>query len=754
MDGPRKISDQEALDFHSTGKPGKIEIAPTKDLTTQRDLSLAYSPGVAVPCLEIEKEPARAYDYTSKGNIVAVISNGTAVLGLGNIGALASKPVMEGKAVLFKKFADIDGIDLEVSTEDVDEFINCVKFLGKGFGGINLEDIKAPECFIIEQRLKEILDIPVFHDDQHGTAIISCAGLINALYLTDRSIQKTRLVVNGAGAASIAGVELFKAMGMPQENIVICDSQGVVYKGREAGMNQWKSAHAAVTDKRTLEEAAEGADVLMGLSVKGAFSETIIKSMSEKPIIFAMANPDPEITPEEVADIRSDAIMATGRSDYPNQVNNVLGFPYIFRGALDVQASEINDSMKIAAANAIAYLAREDVPDEVNAAYGKPLQFGKEYIIPAPFDPRLIVKVSSEVAKAAMETGVARKPIENFEMYEQELKARLNPTANSLSGIYSRVKRAPKRVVFAEGEEERVIRAAISFQASGYGQPILIGREDTVKKSLEKLGLSGLDSLEIHNARLSDHNEEYSNSLYKRLQRKGHLYRDVLRMVNQDRNVFGASMVAHGHADAMVTGLTRSFGVNHEYITRVLDPKPGHRLMTCSLVVTRSTALFIADTNINEEPDAIAMADIAIQTAEKAKSFGYEPRVALLSFSNFGYPHREHMERVRAAVKILDERKVGFEYDGEMNVDVALDMSLRANFPFCRLSGPANILIMPGLHAANISYKLLQAVGGGTIIGPMLLGLEKPVQIVQMNATVNDLVQAAAIAAYDASIDI
>jgi malate dehydrogenase (oxaloacetate-decarboxylating)(NADP+) len=506
MDGPRKISDQEALDFHSSGKPGKIEIAPTKNLATQRDLSLAYSPGVAVPCLEIERVSARAYDYTSKGNIVAVISNGTAVLGLGNIGALASKPVMEGKAVLFKKFADIDGIDLEVSTEDVDEFINCVKFLGKGFGGINLEDIKAPECFIIEQRLKEILDIPVFHDDQHGTAIISCAGLINALHLTGRDIEKTRLVVNGAGAASIAGVELFKAMGMPQENIIICDSQGVVYKGRDTGMNQWKSTHAAVTTKRTLEEAADGADVLMGLSVKGAFSESIVKSMSDEPIIFAMANPDPEITPEEVAEIRSDAIMATGRSDYPNQVNNVLGFPYIFRGALDVQASEINDAMKIAAANAIAYLAREDVPDEVNAAYGKPLQFGKEYIIPAPFDPRLIVKVSSEVAKAAMATGVARKPIKDFDAYEQKLKARLNPTANSLSGIYSRVKRTPKRVVFAEGEEERVIRAAISFQANGYGQPILIGREDIIKESLEKLGLSGLDTLEIHNARLSDHN--------------------------------------------------------------------------------------------------------------------------------------------------------------------------------------------------------------------------------------------------------
>ena len=749
MVGAMKISDQDALDFHSQGKPGKIEVTPTKTLATQRDLSLAYSPGVAVPCLEIEKEPATAYDYTSKGNLVAVISNGTAVLGLGNIGALAAKPVMEGKAVLFKKFADIDGIDLEVDTEDVDEFINCVKFLGKSFGGINLEDIKAPECFIIEQKLKECLDIPVFHDDQHGTAIISLAGLINALYLTERDIKKARVVVNGAGAAAIAGVELFKALGMPHKNVIICDSKGVVYKGREEGMNQWKSAHAADTELRTLEDAVKGADVLMGLSIKGAFSKEIILSMSENPVIFAMANPDPEITPEEVAMLRSDAIMATGRSDYPNQVNNVLGFPYIFRGALDVRASEINDAMKIAAARAIALLAREDVPDEVSAAYGKSLQFGRDYIIPAPFDPRLIVNISLAVAKAAMETGVARKPIADFDEYERNLRERLNPTASSLSGIYARVRQAPKRVVFAEGEEERVIRAAVSFQTSGYGQAVLIGRENAVKSSMDRLGLSGPESLEIHNARLSDHNDKYTHSLYKKLQRKGHLYRDVQRMVNNDRNVFGASMVAHGHADAMVTGVTRSFGVNHEYITRVLDPKPGHRLMTCSLVVTRNTALFIADTNINEVPDAETIADIATQTATKARAFGYEPKVALLSFSNFGYPQREHMERVQEAVRILDRRKVDFEYDGEMNVDVALDMSLRRNYPFCRLSGPANVLVMPGLHAANISYKLLQAVGGGTIIGPMLLGLEKPVQIVQMNASVNDLVQAAVIASHD-----
>ena len=748
MDHDRGMLERDALDFHAQGRPGKLEITPTKPLTTQRDLTLAYSPGVAVPCLEIERDPAVAYDYTAKGNVVAVISNGTAVLGLGDIGALAAKPVMEGKAVLFKKFADVDGIDLEVNTPDIDEFVNCVRFLGKSFGGINLEDIAAPSCFIIEQRLKELLDIPVFHDDQHGTAIISAAGLLNALHLTGRDLRETRLVVNGAGAASIAGVELLKAMGMPYDNIVICDSRGVVWRGREAGMNQWKSAHAAETDARTLEDAVRGADVLFGLSVRDAFSADMVRSMADNPIIFAMANPDPEITPEEVAAIRSDAIMATGRSDYPNQVNNVLGFPYIFRGALDVRAVEINDAMKIAAARAIAELARLDVPDEVNAAYGRPLQFGRNYIIPAPFDPRLIVHVSSAVARAAMDTGVARRPIEDFEAYEATLSGRLDPTANALTGIYGRVRRSPRRVVFAEGEEERVIRAAFAFRASGYGEPVLIGREETVARTLARLGYEG--SIEIHNARRSEHNRMYTDALYRRLQRSGQLFRDVQRMVNQDRNVFAACMVRHGHADAMVTGVTRSFGVNHEYVTRVLDTRPGQRLMTCSIVITRRQTLFIADTNINELPDPECLADIAVQTAEFARSFGHVPRVALLSFSNFGYPDRQHMQRIRAGVQAIDQRGVDFEYDGEMNVDVALDMSLRENYPFCRLSGPANVLIMPALHSANISYKLLRVAGTGTVIGPVLIGLEKPVQIVQMNATVNEIVQAGAIAAYDA----
>ena len=742
---------EEALQFHSTGRPGKLEITPTKPLTTQRELSLAYSPGVAVPCLEIEKNPACAYDYTAKGNIVAIISNGTAVLGLGDIGALASKPVMEGKAVLFKKFADLDGIDLEVDTRDVDEFVNAVRYLGPSFGGINLEDIKAPECFIIEQRLKELLDIPVFHDDQHGTAIISAAGLINALHLTGRDIRDTRLVVNGAGAAAIAGVELLKSMGMPSDHIMLCDTKGVIYQGRQEGMNQWKSAHAVVTDRRTLAEAMDGADAFFGLSAKGAVTREMVKSMAAQPIIFAMANPDPEITPQEVAAVRDDAIMATGRSDYPNQVNNVLGFPYIFRGALDVRASEINMEMKIAAAEAIAALARRDVPDEVDAAYsGRRLHYGRDYIIPAPFDPRLIAVVSSAVAKAAMETGVASKPIEDMDAYRAELNARLDPTAASLQTLFDTIRQNPKRVVFADGEEEKTIRAAVSFQQGGFGHPVLIGRSARIKETIESVGITGAENLEIHNAKLSDNNQKYMDFLYNRLQRSGYLQRDCQRMVNQDRNVFAACMVATGDADAMVTGLTRSFGVSLEEITRVIDAKPNERIMALTQVITRGRTLFIADTYVHELPNAEELADIAVGAAAAAKSMGHEPRVALLSFSNFGTPMMESSARVRDAVALLDKRNVSFEYDGDMAVDVALDPEVRKLYPFCKLSGSANVLVMPGLHSANISYKLLQQFGGGSVIGPMLIGLQKPAQIVRMGATVSDLVNAAAIAAHDA----
>jgi malate dehydrogenase (oxaloacetate-decarboxylating)(NADP+) len=754
MANDQKTNAQEALEFHASGRPGKLEITPTKPLNTQRELSLAYSPGVAVPCLEIQKDPATAYDYTARGNVVAVISNGTAVLGLGDIGALASKPVMEGKAVLFKRFADLDGLDLEVDTKDVEEFVNCVRYLGPSFGGINLEDIKAPECFIIEQRLKELLDIPVFHDDQHGTAIISAAGLINALHLTGRDIRNTKLVVNGAGAAAIAGVELLKAMGMPADHILMCDTKGVIYQGRQEGMNQWKSAHAAVTDRRTLAEALEGADIFFGLSVKGAVTQEMVRSMADQPIIFAMANPDPEITPEEVYEVRDDAIVATGRSDYPNQVNNVLGFPYIFRGALDVRASEINETMKIAAAEAIAELARRDVPDEVDAAYsGRRLHYGRDYVIPAPFDPRLIVEVSSAVAKAAMDTGVASRPIADMDAYRAELGARLDPTASSLQKIFDSIRSTPQRVVFAEGEEEKTIRAAVSFKQGGFGHPILIGREEQINETIKAVGINGADDLEIHNARLSANNEKYREFLYGRLQRQGYLQRDCQRMVNQDRNVFAACMVANGDADAMVTGLTRSFGVTLDEITRVIDAKPNERVMALTMVITRGRTLFIADTYVHELPNAEELADIAVGAAATAKRMGHEPRVALLSFSNFGNPMMESNIRVSDAVALLDQRTVDFEYDGDMSADVALDPEVRKLYPFCRLSGSANVLVMPGLHSANISYKLLQQFGSGSVIGPMLIGLDKPAQIVRMGATVSDLVNAAALAAHDAIRD-
>ena len=751
-DTSRRVTEEEALRFHAEGKPGKIEIAPTKPLTTQRDLSLAYSPGVAYPCLHIARDPSTAYDYTAKGNIVAVISNGTAVLGLGDLGALASKPVMEGKAVLFKRFADIDSIDLEVDTRDVDEFIGAVRYLGPSFGGINLEDIKAPECFIIEQRLRELMDIPVFHDDQHGTAIIAAAGLINACNLTDRTLKDVKLVVNGAGAASIACIELLKAMGVGHDNVIMCDTKGVIYQGRTEGMNQWKSAHAVKTDARTLSEAMEGADAFFGLSVKGAVTQEMVKKMAKQPIIFAMANPDPEITPEDVKEVRPDALVATGRSDYPNQVNNVLGFPYIFRGALDTRSSTINEPMKIAAAEALAALAREDVPDEVAAAYsGRRLTYGPEYLIPSPFDPRLMSHVPVAVAKAAMASGVARKPIADLAAYARQLSARMNPVTGSLQGIFEAVRAKPKRMVFAEGEEEKVIRAALEFRAADYGLPILIGREERVRATLKSLGLSAPDGLEIHNARLSHANKAYTDFLFKRMQRKGFLYRDCQRLVNQDRNVFGACMVAMGDADAMVTGTTRSYAASFEEITRVLDAEPGKRLLGLMMMIARGRTVFIADTTIHELPSPEELADIAEQAAEKARQMGAVPRVALLSFSNFGNPMREKAQRVRQAVDVLDRRKVDFEYDGEMSADVALDFDLmRKSYPFCRLTGPANVLVMPALHTANVASKLLQQLGGGTVIGPILLGLEKPVQIVEMAATVSDIVNLAALAGYDA----
>ncbi|RAU23056.1 NADP-dependent malic enzyme [Paramagnetospirillum kuznetsovii] len=743
--------ERDTLLMHASGRPGKIEIVPTKPLATQRDLSLAYSPGVAFPCLHIARDPSLAYDYTAKGNLVAVISNGTAVLGLGDLGALAGKPVMEGKSVLFKRFADVDSIDLEVDTRDVEEFIGAVRYLGPTFGGINLEDIKAPECFIIEQRLRELMDIPVFHDDQHGTAIISAAGLINALELTGRDMAKTKVVVNGAGAAGIACIELAKAMGIRHENVILCDTKGVIFQGRTEGMNQWKSAHAVATKARSLAEALEGADVFMGLSVKGAVTAEMIATMAAKPIIFAMANPDPEITPEEVKAVRADAIVATGRSDYPNQINNVLGFPYIFRGALDVRASTINEAMKIAAAKAIAALAREDVPDEVDAAYsGRRLRYGPDYIIPVPFDPRLISSIPPAVAKAAMDSGVARKPIIDMAAYKRELSARLDPASASMEAITEAVKANPKRIVFAEGEEEKQIRAAVAFSNAGLGHPILIGREERIRATMKNIGLPVAESLEIINSRLSPRTGHYTDMLYERMQRKGALYRDAQRLVNQERNIFAALMVESGDADAMVTGLTRNYWQAFEEIQKVIDPTPGELMFGMTVFIAKGRVVFVADTTVMETPTPEQLADIAVQTAHKARQMGHEPRVAMISYSTFGNPSNDRAERVREAVEILDHRKVDFIYDGEMGADVALDPELLGHYPFCRLKEPANVLVMPGLYSATIGSKLLQKLGGASVIGPILVGMSKPVQITSMDASAADIVNMAVLACHDA----
>ena len=745
------FTDQEALLFHSQGRPGKLEVVATKPMATQRDLSLAYSPGVAVPVLAIAEDESRAYDYTTKGNFVAVITNGTAILGLGNRGALAAKPVMEGKSVLFKRFADVDSIDLEVSTEDTDAFVDCVKLLGKSWGGINLEDIKAPECFIIEQRLRELLDIPVFHDDQHGTAIIAAAGLINALELTGREIKTTKLVCNGAGAAGVACLELLRAIGFRPENLVLCDTKGVIYEGRRDGMNQWKSGFAVKTKARTLAEALEGADVFFGLSVKGAMTQDMVKSMAEKPIIFAMANPDPEITVEDVAAVRSDAIMATGRSDYPNQINNVLGFPYIFRGALDVRARAINMEMKIAAARALAALAREDVPDEVAAAYGARPKYGPDYIIPVPFDPRLISSVPPAVAQAAMDSKVARRPIVDMDAYREQLRTRLDPIAGVLQRVFQNVRRQPRRVVFAEGEEEQVIRAAASFVQQGLGSALLVGREPRVRETAHAAGVELGQGIEVINAALSSRNAAYAAYLYERLQRQGYLQRDCQRLINTDRNHFASCMVALGDADAMVTGVTRNFSVALDDILRCIDPKPGHRVMGVSLVLARGRTELVADTAVTEMPDAGEIADIAVEAARVARALGYEPRLALLAYSTFGHPPGERSARVQEAVRLLDKRRVDFEYDGEMAADIALNMELREAYPFCRLSGPANVLILPAFHSASISTKLLRELGGATVIGPILVGLDRSVQIVTLSANDAQLVNMAALAAYNVS---
>ena len=742
-----QFSEREALLFHSQGRPGKIEIVASKPMATQRDLSLAYSPGVAVPVRAIAENPEAAYDYTAKGNLVAVISNGTAILGLGNLGALASKPVMEGKAVLFKRFADVDSIDIELATEDVDRFIDAVELMEPSFGGINLEDIAAPSCFIIEQALRERMNIPVMHDDQHGTAIITAAGLINACHLTGRALGDVYVVVNGAGAAAIACTELLKAMGVGRDKVIMCDRQGVIYQGRVEQMDQWKSAHAAVTEHRTLAEAIVGADVFLGLSAAGALKPDMVRTMAARPIIFAMANPDPEITPPEAQAARPDAIIATGRSDYPNQVNNVLGFPFIFRGALDVRATTINDEMKIAAAHALASLARQQVPEEVAAAYGGHApHFGEDYIIPAPFDPRLLEIVPAAVAQAAMDSGVARKPIADMAAYRESLKARLNPTTAVLTAAHATARANPQRVVFAEAEEEVVLRAAIAFRDGGYGTPVLVGR-DMVPDKLRALGIDNPESFELHNSRHSPLVPEMVDFLYRRLQRRGHLRREVEALVNQDRNIFGALLLALGKADAMITGVTRTFDKTLHQVRRVLDPLPGRRPCGIHLIVGKRHTVFMADTMVSERPDPRELAAIAEHTAAVARSMGHEPRVAFLSYSTFGNPPGNWVDNVREAVAVLNQRETNFEFEGEMAPDIALNPDVMKNYPFSRLSGPANVLIMPGLQSANISAKLLREIGGGSVIGPMLIGMEKSVQIATMSATTSELLTLAVLAA-------
>ena len=747
------LSDEEALRFHAGDKPGKLEIKATKPMATQRDLSLAYSPGVAVPVRAIADNPETAYDYTTRGNMVGVISNGTAILGLGNLGALASKPVMEGKSVLFKRFADVDSIDLEVDTTDIEEFISSVKYLSPSFGGINLEDIKAPDCFIIESRLREEMDIPVFHDDQHGTAIICVAGMLNALHLAKKDIKDVRVVMNGAGAAGIACLELLKAMGLPQDNAILCDTKGVIYKGRTEGMNQWKSAHAANTELRTLEEAMDGADIFLGLSVKGAVTKEMVKSMNSHPIIFAMANPDPEISPEEVLEVRDDAIIATGRSDYPNQVNNVLGFPYIFRGALDVRATRINEAMKIAAAESLAELAREEVPDEVAMAYDGPRpKFGPKYIIPVPFDPRLIYRVPMAVAKAAMDSGVAKKPITDFVAYENRLKARLDPSSSALQAIYAKVKRNPKRVVFAEGETEAVLRAAVAFQNNGLGTPIVIADAAKMKRMVQKAGIDEgqLAGLIVVDKTKMDNINKYLEFLYGRLQRRGYLRKDCERLLKSNPHVLGACLTACGDADALVTGLTANTQTVLERIRLVLDNIPGQQVMGVSMVMlSNGKTKIVSDTLVERKPDAMGLAKIAKQTSEVARRLGIDPRIAMVSYSSFGYQDGGSTQDVRGAVDILNSEDVNFEYDGEMSIDVALNEQTRDNYPFCKLSKNANILVMPTIDAAVISTSLLKQVGNATVTGPLLVGLESSVQLIPMGSSVSDIVNMAAFAAYN-----
>ncbi len=746
-------TDKEALEFHSHNKPGKIEITSSKNMTSKRDLALAYSPGVAAPVRAISKNPEAAFDYTSKGNLVAVISNGSAILGMGNLGALASKPVMEGKAVLFKRFADIDSIDLEIDSSDPKEIINSIKNFSPSFGGINLEDIAAPDCFIIEEKLKEILDIPVFHDDQHGTAIITTAALINALDISKKSIGNIKLVVNGAGASAMACTNLFKKSGVPQKNITMVDRQGVIFKGRE-NLNKWKSSHAIETKDRTLDDAIKNADVFLGLSAKGALTKNMVKKMAKNPIIFACANPDPEITPEEIEEVRNDAIIATGRSDYANQVNNLIGFPYVFRGALDVRAKTINEEMKVAAAHAIANLAKEDVPDEVVAAMGgeRP-HYGKEYIIPSTFDPRLISVIPAAVAKAAIETGVARIKIDNFEIYKEQLKQRLDPTVTIMQGINSYIKRKPKKVVFADGEDENMLKAAIAFKNSKLGEPILIGKKEKVKEQIKKIGYNENFDIEIVNSKDTSKREKYVNYLFNKLQREqGMLEWDCDRLVKNDRVVWASCMVACGDADAMVTGNTRRYSSSLEKVIKVVDPRPGEIMFGLNLIVNRGKTIFICDTSVIEYPDADQLAAMAISASRVVRLFGFDPKVAFLSHSTFGQPITDRTKRISDAVKILKKKKVNFKFDGEMQPDVALEEIYKELYPFSEIVGNSNVLIMPSQHSAAISYKMIKSMSRAKLIGPLLIGLGLPIEIAPLRSSTSDILNLASISAYSADV--
>jgi len=746
-------TDKEALEFHNSNKSGKIEIISSKPMTTKRDLALAYSPGVAAPVREIVKNPDAAYDYTTKGNLVAVISNGSAILGMGNLGALASKPVMEGKAVLFKRFADIDAIDLEIDSSNVDEIVKSITNFSKSFGGINLEDIAAPDCFIIEKKLKEKLDIPVFHDDQHGTAIITTAALINALDISKKSIKKIKIVINGAGASAIACSDLFMGNGVPKENITMIDRKGVIYKGRD-NLNHWKSAHAIKTKSRSLDQAIKGADVFLGLSTKGVLTKKMVKSMSKNPIIFACANPDPEITPEEVSEVRNDAIVATGRSDYPNQVNNLLGFPYIFRGALDVRAKTINEEMKVAAANAIAALARETVPDEVAAAMGgeRP-KYGKEYIIPSTFDPRLISVIPIAVAKAAIKSGVARKKIKDFDIYKEQLKQRLDPSVTILQGINNQIKKTQKKVVFADGEDENTLKAAIAFKNSNLGIPILVGKKEKIKERLKEIGLSENFHIEITNSTDKNKRNKYVNFLFKKLQREqGLLERDCDRMVRNDRVIWSSCMVSCGDADAMVTGNTRRYSSSLDKITKVIEPRPGEIMFGLNMIVNKGKTVFIGDTSVHEYPSAEQLAEIAISSARVVRLFGFNPKVAFLSHSTFGEPATSRTKHIRDAVEILKDKKVDIQFDGDMQPDVALNEEYKELYPFSGIVGNANILIMPGQHSAQISYKMMKTLGGAKVIGPLLIGLGHAVEIAPLRSSTSEILNLASVAAYSAGV--